>query len=102
MEYKSKVSKLGLKPGVAPLIGFLIIAIVGFVLISLIKNNIDKVDFESGINYLRVGEDPQVKSLKVLGASDKVSDIERDLNSTKLDKLDEELPQIDRDASAGL
>lgn len=46
--------------------------------------------------------DQQVQDLKTLGVSDEVSAIETDLDKTNLEKINQELPQVDKEASAGL
>lgn len=45
-------------------------------------------------------EDSQVKELNVLGVSDEIGDIEKYLDQTNLDKLDQEIPQVDKDAGS--
>lgn len=41
-------------------------------------------------------EDQQVQDLQNQSTSDEVSDIEKDLNTTNLDTLDQELPDVDK------
>ena len=75
----------------------LLVALVVFFVILLKVFNIDRSstpEEEKTVTY-----DQQVKDLATLGNSDEISDIEDDLNNTNIDQIDQELPQVDKEAS---
>lgn len=78
----------------------LLIASVGVFAYSY-KSNKSIGDTITGITGT-TKSDSQVTELKILGVSDEVPAIETDLNKTNLEKINQELPQIDREASGGL
>jgi len=49
-----------------------------------------------GYSPAPVVQDSQVKSLQKLSSSDEIVDVEKDLNDTNLNNLDQELPQVDQ------
>lgn len=44
--------------------------------------------------------DNQVKQLNTLSGTDEIADVEKDLNETTLDQIDEELSQVDESLSS--
>lgn len=88
------------KRGFTPILIILVIAIVIAVLVLVFKY-MGKSGFE-GSPTQTVNADFQVDELKTLGVSDEVSAIETDLDKTNLEKINQELPQVDREASTGL
>lgn len=69
-----------------------VIAIVAFGVLDLgkLKENLP------GYSPSPVIKDSQVESLQKLSSSDEIVDVEKDLNDTNLNNLDQELPQVDQ------
>ena len=87
--------------GFSPLFIILIVAAIGVVaLLALGVLDLGNINRSKPAEVSQVDEDPMLGELKVLGASDQISVIEKDLNDTKLNIVDQELPQIDKDASS--
>ncbi|OGD86974.1 hypothetical protein A2870_04355 [Candidatus Curtissbacteria bacterium RIFCSPHIGHO2_01_FULL_41_11] len=87
------------KQGFAPLIIILIIAII--IAVAVLAFNYLGVN-KSGKSSQTVNSDAQLNELNTLGVSDEVSAIETDLNKTNLEKINQELPQVDQEAEKGL
>ena len=87
--------------GFSTLIIILIVAVIGVVaLLAFGVLDLGNINRSKPAEVSQVNEDPMLGELKVLGASDQISVIEKDLNNTKLNIVDQELPQIDKDASS--
>ena len=69
-----------------------VIAIIAFGVLDLgkLKQSLP------GYSPVPVIKDSQVESLQKLSSSDEIVDVEKDLNDTNLNNLDEELPQVDQ------
>lgn len=89
-----------LKCGFAPLIVILVIAII-IALVVLAFSYFGKTKYGQSLTQT-VNSDSQVEELRTLGVSDEVSVIETDLDKTNLEKINQELPQVDKEASTGL
>ena len=92
--------QLTVRKGFSALIIILIVAIVGIGAVAAFGVlNVGDIKKSTPTQINQTVDDQQVRDLQILGSSDKVSDIEKDLNDTKLNEIDQELPQIENDAS---
>lgn len=85
--------------------GFVVLTVILLVVLVAAAALFAYVYFgKTGLNnpIATITGDSQVNQLKTLGTSDEVSSIETDLNKTNLEKINQELPQIDKESSNGL
>lgn len=89
-----------IRRGFSNLVLILIVAGVG-VIIALVLGLVDLANFGKQVRLtgpaIKEEIDSQVESLRAVGTSDKVGDIEKDLTETNLETTDSELTEVDRE-----
>lgn len=94
-----KQSKLPMSGGFGSLAIMLLaaVAVIGLIAIFVFSPTGSSVKRKTGQEI--TAEDHRLQQLTTLSSSDEIGDIETELNTTNLDSIDEEMPQIEKETS---
>lgn len=92
------MKQIKFKKGFSAILIILVVAIV--VLAAVVVFSLGKFGQQPAVQAPAVVQDKQVENLGILSGSDKVEDIDKEVNSTDIDSLDAGLDQVNSDLNS--